>query len=116
MDSYVEKKRERRIRDYYRMVFRAYRVTKTWWPCPNYSQTNGPLTWDEVHRYRWRDAKRNANNLKRCSCSLGCGNSRRHWGVKSRQEYRKSLDEIEQLIDLGLLDDSPGKRDVRRLS
>ncbi len=111
MDNYVEKKRERRIRDYYRMVFRAYRVASTWWAGPDISQT-----WDEVDRYRWRYAKRSANNLKRCSCSLGCGNSRRQWGEKSRQEYRMSLEENEQLIDLGLLDDSPGKRDVRRLS
>ena len=114
MERYVEKKHERRIRDYRRMVFRAYRVWKRWWARPQEPFSNSPQTWDALFDIRWRNSRKYANHLKFCSCSRGCGNGRRLWGDRTLQECRESLNAIDQLIYLGYLDDSPGQRQVRR--
>ena len=99
MERYVEKKRERRIRDFRRMIAKARLIT---------SRHGFPP--DDVI------AHKRANNLKSCSCSLGCGNGRRHWGDRTVQECRQSLAAIEQLIEVGRIDDGPGQRDVMRRS
>ena len=114
MERYVEKKRERRIRDFERMVARAYVVACRTWISPEQTIGNSPRTWGDVRERRRFAARRLANNLKRCSCPWGCGNGRRTWGSRTLQEYRRSLEAIEQLIELRFLDDCDGQRDIRR--
>ena len=114
MERYVEKRRERRIRDFERMVARAYVVAGIWLIGPCHGQATGASTWSEVLDRRRATARRLANNLRRCSCPWGCGNGRRTWGARTLQEYRRSLEAIEQLIELRFLDDCDGQRNVRR--
>lgn len=112
MDRYLEKKRERRIRDFQRMVQRAYLVISLWRPEPNQDSCWCPRTWDELIKSRRRQARRFADNLRVCSC-FACGNPRRHWG-RTYKEIRQFVAANEQLIDEGFVDDSPGQRDGRR--
>jgi hypothetical protein len=114
MESYVEKRRERRIRDFERMVARAYIVATKTLTCLHQTSSNRPESRDELLERRRAAARRLANNLKRCSCSWGCGNGRRTWGGRTLQEYRRSLEAIEQMIELRFLDDCGGQRNVRR--
>jgi hypothetical protein len=115
VERYVEKKRERRIRNSLRMIRRAYRIVGTrWWPRPQDGYVNSPQTWEEVFPVRRSAARKLADNLKSCSCRCGCGNGRRHWGDQTLQEYRQSLAAIEQFIEAEFLDDSPGQRQIRR--
>ncbi|MBK7670574.1 MAG: hypothetical protein IPJ24_04140 [bacterium] len=116
MEIYIEKKRERRIRDFLRMVVRAYEVNRRWFPAPSSRNCYPPLdTWEDVFRARHVAARRTANHLKVCSKGAhGCGNGRRHWGGRTLQEYRLALAAVEQLIEQQRLDDAPGPRRVRR--
>ena len=114
MERYVEKKRERRIRDFRRMVARAYVVAGRLWTAPRTQVYGNPLTWNEVSERRRRDARRLANNLRHCPCCRRSGNGRRLWGDRSLQECRQALAAIEQFIELRFLDDCEGQRNVRR--
>lgn len=116
MESYIEKKRERRIRDFRRMVDRAGEVTRRWFRKPSPGNACPPLeTWEDVFRARRHAARRTANHLKSCSKGAhGCANGRRYWGDRTLQEYRQGLAAIEQLIEQERLDDAPGQRQIRR--
>ena len=114
MERYAEKKRERRIRNSLRMIERAYWIMGLWWSRPQDGYVNSPQTWEEVFSVRRSAARKHADNLKSCSCRCGCGNGRRHWGDQTVQECRKSLAAIEQFVEAGFLDDSPGQRQIRR--
>jgi len=114
-ERYAEKKRERRIRDSRRMVARAYAVVGRWWWPPQPGRGGASCeSWEDVFRLRRRAARRLADHLKFCSKAHGCGNGRRHYGDRTWQECRKSLDAIEQLVEEGFLEDAPGQRQVRR--
>ena len=93
MEYYEEKKRERRIRDYRRMFRRAERASRILHGLfePDSHAVSFPGDWDELFAARRYVAQRWANNLKRCSCSLGCGNGRRLRGDRTLQEYRCGL-------------------------
>ena len=114
MERYVEKKRERRIRDFQRMLARAYLVVDKRWLDLSPAGPQGPGQRAGALARRRATARKLANNLKRCSCALGCGNGRRLWGDRTLQECRRSLEAIEQLIELRFLDDCDGQRNVRR--
>ncbi|MBK7670569.1 MAG: hypothetical protein IPJ24_04115 [bacterium] len=117
MERYIEKKRERRIRDFRRMVARAYDVFKLSFEVPSPgSRTIPPVdTWEDVFVARRRAARRWAEHLKHCSRGAhGCGNHRRYWGDRTLQEKRHALAAVEQLIEEGRLDDGPGVRKVGR--
>lgn len=116
MEIYIEKKRERRIRDFRRMVERAGEVTRRWFDEPSPGNTNPPLeTWEDVFRARRHAARRIAIHLKYCSKGAhGCANYRRYWGDRTLQEFRQGLAAIEQLIEQERLDDAPGQRQIRR--
>lgn len=70
---YVEKKRERRIRDKRRMKARAVWVAK--------------VRWGQTDPQR---AIKQADYIAVCSCDM-CGNPRRHFGKLSMQERRNGL-------------------------
>ena len=116
VEIYIEKKRERRIRDFLRMVDRAYEVNRRWFPAPSSRNCYPPLdTWEDVFRARHAAARRTANHLKYCSKGAhGCGTGRRHWGDRTLQEYRLALAAVEQLTEQQRLDDAPGPRRARR--
>ena len=90
VELYIEKKRERRIRDFLRMVDRAYEVNRRWFRAPGPRNCIPPLdTWEDVFRARRDAARRTANHLKYCSRGAhGCANGRRFWGDRTLQEYR----------------------------
>lgn len=116
MDVYIETKRDRRIRDFRRMVRHAYRVIwiHRWLDGPDQPyMIDPPQTWSEVFGHRWRLARFGANNLKERSCTM-CGNPRRHYGDRTRQEMKRYLADIEQFIEEGYLDDSVVQRRPKR--
>ena len=113
MERYIEKKRERRVRDFRRMVARAYDVFKLSFEVPSPVRRTTPRvdTWEDVFCARRGAARRSAEHMTRCSKGAhGCGNPRRHWGDRTLQEKRHVLAAVEQLIEEKLLDDAPGQR------
>lgn len=110
--SYEEPKRARRIRDRERMIARGRRVAAKWHKVPdlnrewvNFEERQYVLhqeTWDDVFQERDRFARRNHDNLKRCSCHM-CGNPRRRFGgggysILTIQEIR-ALDFAKDQLD-----------------
>lgn len=116
MELYEEKKRERRRRDFRRMVKRAVARMRLHYRRPGDAGPHGVCgTWEEVFRARSLDGRRRAENPKLCSCHwLGCGNTRATWGDRTLCEYRQALAATEQLIDACLRDDDPGRRRLKR--
>lgn len=116
MERYEEKKRERRRRDFCRMVKRAVARMQLRYRRPGDLGPRGVCrTWDEIFRARHRDGRRSAENPKLCSCHwLGCGNTRATWGDRTLREYRQALAATEQLIETSLRDDDPGRRRLKR--
>ena len=61
MEHFVEKKRERRIRDFRRMVARGYRIAKRFWTSPApHNPHFEPPTWADVYRRRRHHARKYA--------------------------------------------------------
>lgn len=73
---YVEKRRERRIRDSKRMKAKAVRLAKRSWGYYNPDR-----------------AIKHADYLAVCSCSM-CGNPRRHFGKRTFQEIRAGIGKV----------------------
>ena len=67
-----------------RMVARAFRRYRPWMR-------------DEAQAMEF--ARKNADHLQKCSCA-GCGNPRRHFGIRTVQE-RRALMSVEEKRDEG---------------
>ena len=103
--------RARRIRERARMQARGYRVAKLHFREPSGSdfpwmdaahrEHAGLKTWDDLLAFRRLWAIIQADNLAVCSCHM-CGNPRRAWGEKTRQELRAEMAARSQLEDAGI--------------
>lgn len=58
----------------------------------------------------WKNAIKHADNLSICSCWM-CGNPRKHFKVRTRQELTAEMDEKQQMEDFF---DSTSSRDDER--
>lgn len=116
MERYEEKKRDRRRRDFRRVVQRAVARMRRYYRRPGDAGPRGVCsTWDEIFCARRLDGRRRAENPKLCSCHwLGCGNTRATWGDRTLREYCQALAAMEQLIETSLRDDDPARRLKRR--
>ena len=113
MELYEEKKRERRRRDFRRVVERSVaRMRREISRPEDLAYLDPCATWDDVHRTRRRLGRYRAEHARQCSCSW-YGNTRRIYGDRTFREYRQALAAMEQSIESRLRDDEPGRRRLK---
>ncbi|MBK7771999.1 MAG: hypothetical protein IPI48_16155 [bacterium] len=115
MERYEEKKRERRRRDFRRVVQRAVARMRRQFGRPGDVGPSGACrTWDDVFRARCLEGRRRAE-IPSCARVIGsaAGNTRATWGDRTRREYRQALAAMEQLIESRVRDEEPGRRRLK---
>ena len=105
LESEGSRQRMRAWRRYQRrrMIAKAWRIAKEYYPSPEgmaalnwlpWRDTQGqwrrgPVAWEDVFAFRDSFARRNCDHLALCSCWIhGRGNPRRFFGERTLQEHR----------------------------